>query len=181
MDNKIKKSAFSKFMNSTSWVVWVTAILVGVVMFLQKFLIPSESIEGMMVAGTVLPHNTLAWVFTAIASGYAGTDRIAQFARTSTLEYGQADLGDPRKLRWVILVTLILIAEALVLTVFFGVPNLALDALVTAFGGTGISYVVGNKAIKAAASKSGAHKAQELNQYHVEGKDTDGTGTESNK
>ena len=183
-----KAGPIRRFFRSTSWVVWLTAIVTAVVMFLQKFMVGQPIAAGEVEAVTqaaqymgegmvmvqqsaqaiILPHQTLAWVFAAIASGYAGTDRIAQFVKTSSLEYGEADLGDPKKLRWVIFISLALLAEAVVLTVFFGVPGLALDALVTAFGGSGLSFVIGNKAIKAASATSGSHKYDEGTRFHSE-------------
>lgn len=146
---------------STSTIVWLSAFLVAVAMVLQGFASGFEN-------GIILPHQALAWSFAVIASGYAGTDRIAQFVKTQSLEYGKVELGNPSKLRKLIVITVLLLILGISLTSFFGIPGLALEALATAFGGTGAAYVVGNKSLRAAASKEGTHKAEERPQFFVE-------------
>jgi hypothetical protein len=114
-------------------------------MFLQK-LLGNDSI---------LPHETMAWGLTAIAGGYTGLDRFAMVVKSGTLEYGEADLGDPKKLRWVIICLFALVIEALLLQIFQNVKGLALETLIVAFSTASTAYVVGNKAIIAAAYTPG--------------------------
>lgn len=153
---------------STSSIVWLSAFLVGLTMIAQAFA-SSISATGEM-SGIMLPHQSLTWAFAVIASGYAGTDRIAQFVKTKSMEYGTVDMGDPAKLRKLIFLTVMLLVLGIVLSSFYGVPGLALDALATAFGGTATAYVIGNKSLRAAASGEGTHKAEETPQFIVEGK-----------
>lgn len=155
-----------RFFRSTAWVVWLSALVIAVTMFMQVF--ASLNTAGQMGQGIILPHEALAWAFAVIASGYAGTDRLAQFVRTKSLQYGEVDLGDPKKLKRLIWITLLLLAEGVFLTSFFGVPGLALDALATAFGGAGASYVIGNKAIRAASSQEGTHTVEEQPRFYSE-------------
>lgn len=146
---------------STSTIVWLSAFLVAFAMVLQGFASGFEN-------GIILPHQALTWSFTVIASGYAGTDRIAQFVKTQSLEYGKVDLGNPKRLRHLIVVTVLLLVLGVVLTSFFNIPGLALEALATAFGGTGVAYVVGNKSLRAAASKEGRHRIDERPEFYAE-------------
>lgn len=154
---------------STSTIVWLSAFLVAVAMVLQGFASGFEE-------ALVLPHQALTWSFAVIASGYAGTDRIAQFVRTQTLEYGNVDIGNPAKLRKLIVITVLLLILGIFLTSFFGIPNLALEALATAFGGTAAAYVVGNKSLRAAASREGTHRVTEQPQFFAEDKENESTG-----
>jgi hypothetical protein len=134
------------FFSNTSWVVWLAILLTAAMMFLQKVLGND----------TLLPHETMAWGLTVIAGGYTGMDRFAMAIKSKTLEYGEADLGDPKKLRWVIICLFALVIEALLLQVFQNVRGLALETLIVAFSAAGGAYVVGNKAITAAAYIPGA-------------------------
>ncbi len=136
------KRTFKEFFFSrTAWVVWLAIMLTAVMMFFQKFLGNED----------ILPHETMAWGLAVIAGGYTGMDRFAMAIKSKTLEYGEADLGDPKKLRWVILFLFLLIVEALLLQVFQNVKGLALETLIVAFSASGGAYVVGNKAITASA------------------------------
>ena len=145
---------------STSWVVYLTAALVASDMILEAVMRIFD------VQYVDLPHGAFAWVWTAVASGYTGTDRIMQFAKSHTLEYGEADFGNPKKGKRVIWISFILVVMSLALSAMYSIPDLATDALVTAFGGAAASYVIGNKAITAAASSSGDHKATERNRFY---------------
>lgn len=141
-----EKRTFKQFFfSNTSWVVWLAIFLTAVMMFLQKFLGND----------TTLPHETMAWGLTVIAGGYTGMDRFAMAIKSRTLEYGESDLGDPKKLRWVIICLFVLVIEALLLQVFQNVRGLALETLIVAFSASGGAYVVGNKAITAAAYAPG--------------------------
>jgi len=140
-----KRSFRQFFLSTSSWVIWLAILLTAAMMFLQK-LLGNDSI---------LPHETMAWGLTAIAGGYTGMDRFAMIAKSRTLEYGEADLGDPKKLRWVIACLFGLIIEALLLQVFQDVQGLALETLIVAFSTASTAYVIGNKVITAAAYTPG--------------------------
>lgn len=158
---------FRRFLWSTSTIVWVSALLVSLAMIAQGFALTLQA-SGQM-TGVMLPHEALTWAFAVIASGYAGTDRIASFVRTQSMQYGVVDLGDPAKLRKLILITILLLLQGIVLSSFFGIPGLALDALATAFGGAGAAYVIGNKAVQAAGHSEGSHTPTEQPQFIAEG------------
>lgn len=165
MENK--PNAIQKLLWKSSTIVYLSGLLVGLAMIFQGFAL-TQAANG-TVSGVMLPHQALTWAFAVIASGYAGTDRIAQFVKTKSMSYGNVDLGDPAKLRKLIGVTVVLLLIGIVLSSFFGVPGLALDALATAFGGCAAAYVIGNKSLRAAASTEGTHDAKEQPQYHMGG------------
>lgn len=125
--------------SSTAWVVWLAILLTSGLMVIQA-LIPSNP----------LPQETMAWSLAFIVGGYAGTDRIAMAVKSKTLSYGTSDLGDTRKLRWIIIILFLLIIEALALQIFLATKGLALETLIIAFATTAGSFAIGNKAIKAA-------------------------------
>ena len=166
-----KPNAIQKILWASSTIVYLSALLVGLAMIFQGFALTMTAAG--QVTGVMLPHQALTWAFAVIASGYAGTDRIAQFVKTKSMSYGNVDLGDPAKLRKLISVTVILLLLGIVLSSFFGVPGLALDALATAFGGCAATYVIGNKSLRAAASTEGTHSHTEQPSFHVGGKEDD--------
>lgn len=136
-----KKTFKTMFLSTTAWVVWLAILLTATMMALQQVLGSTD----------LLPHETMAWGLTFIAGAYTGMDRIAQAVKSRTLDYGDVDLGDPRKLRWVIVCLFLLITEALILQTFQHVKGLALETLIIAFSTAGGAYVIGNKAISASA------------------------------
>lgn len=176
MEKVVKENIgiLTKIIRSTSTTVWASAVLVAAAMIAQGFMYSVS--EAGQIVGITLPHEILAWAFAVIASGYAGTDRIASFVRTKSLEYGTVDLGDVSKVRKLIAITLFLLILGLVLTVVFGIPNLALEALALSFGGTAAAYVMGNKSIQAASCTEGTHKTSEKLHFVAEDDIPHGTG-----
>jgi hypothetical protein len=142
---------FNTLPSHTVWIVWVSVILTAALMTLQFI---GERWFGLVGS---LPHDTAAWGLAFIVSGYTGTDRIAYFVKSKTLEYGTQDLGDVRKLRLIIFLMLGLVIEAIVLRVFFGLEGIAVEQLLIGFSASGGLYAIGNKAIKAASSMTGTH------------------------
>jgi hypothetical protein len=140
--------------NSSGLVVWLTALIVAALIVGQKVL----ALHGITI---LLPLDMGAMILSVIVSGYVGTDRIASFVKTQSLSYGSADFGDVPKLRRMVFLMLALAAEAFVAQVFFGVTNAPLGTLLLGYGGTASTYVMGNKAIKAAAHIDGRHTIEE--------------------
>lgn len=128
-----------KWYESVSLIVWVTIALTAGLMVIQKFL-PEANI----------PHEAIAVALIALASGYVGTDRIAGFVKTKSMDYGSSDVGDVVKMRAIVYGLLILVMIGLTLQIFYKVPNLAVITLITAYGGAAATFAIGNKAIKAA-------------------------------
>jgi hypothetical protein len=135
-----------KKLGFTSWVVWLTALMAAAFTALAVF------VEG----GARLPLQIMSIGFAFVASGYAGTDRIAQFVKTRSMEYGVADYGDPKRVQIVIWVSLLLVIESTALTLFTkGLMDLYVGAYVAAFSGASAAYAIGNKAIASAAATEG--------------------------
>lgn len=97
-----------------------------------------------------LPMEVMSWVWTALISFYCGSDRLVDIAKTTKLAVGQTSMGDLKKIRGMILISLILFITAVIFN-FLTDKNYTLSAYASAFGMTIISYVVGNKAVKASA------------------------------
>jgi hypothetical protein len=142
--------------DSTGFVVWITGMLLAGMIALQQYLFANAG-----AAAPLLPLETLAWGLTVIAGGYVGTDRIASFVKTQTMEYGAADFGDVAKLRRMLWLLLALVGQALVVQTFFGVTNAPLNTLLLAYIGTGSAYAIGNKAVKIAMHSEGTYKAED--------------------
>ena len=131
---------FKSFFSTTVWGLWLMVLVTAGLMILQMF------------TAIALPHIIAAQLLIAVATGYTGSDRLAQFIKTKEMPVGTGDLGDVKKLRGVLFLLLLVFIEALVLTVFFAVPGLSLDMLLVAFGSTAASFVIGNKGVSAAIS-----------------------------
>lgn len=105
-----------------------------------------------------LPMDIISWIWTALVSLYCGSDRIVDIAKTTRLSVGQMSMGDLSKLRGMILLSLLLFITSVIFN-FLTDKEYCLSAYVSAFGMTIISYVVGNKAVKASAY-FGTHEDQ---------------------
>jgi len=158
-DNK-RPTGIQKFFWSSSSIVWLAGILVATAMGAQAYVL--EVYEMTL----NLPHQALTWSFAIIVSGYAGTDRIAAYMKTQSMEYGTVDIGNPAKLRKVILLTVLLLALGVSLTIVYGVQGLPLEALATAFGGVSTTYIIGNKSLRGAASQEGTHNIEEQPHFY---------------
>lgn len=97
-----------------------------------------------------LPMEVISWVWTVLISLYCGSDRIVDIAKTTKLSVGQMSMGDLKKIRGMILLSLVLFITAVIFN-FLTDKEYTLSAYASAFGMTIISYVVGNKAVKASA------------------------------
>lgn len=134
------------FTSPTAWVVWLSLLLTASMMALQ-YLFPESS----------LPQDTMAWGLTFIIGGYTGLDRLAQVVKSRSLEYGKADKGNVRKLRWIIITLFLLVVEAIFLQTFLKTKGLALDTLLIAFSTAAGTFAIGNKVITAAEFTEGTH------------------------
>lgn len=110
----------------------------------------NETLNKFINGNLNLPMSTLSWCWTALISIYCGSDRIVDIAKTTKLSVGQTSMGDLSKLRGMIVLSLVLLVVAVVFN-FFTDKEYTLSAYASAFGMTIISYVAGNKAVKATA------------------------------
>ena len=121
-----------------------------------------------------IPLEIFAWGLLAICTGYAGIDRAALAVKTSMMEIGTCDMGDPKKLRKVIYLLFAIFLESVILNFIFGKDMSVLSgferledgsqgaAIFTTFAGLklpqeGVSsalvstisiYILGNKSIR---------------------------------
>lgn len=95
----------------------------------------------------VLPMEQVSWFWTAISAAYIGVDRVSYFVKSANEPAGQTDVGDPATLRRIILISGLLLLEAVVCNGFVD-ADFQLSAFFTAFGTSVLLYVGGQKAIK---------------------------------
>lgn len=121
-----------------------------------------------------VPLEVLSWGLLIITSVYAGLDR-ASFAVKSTMtEIGTADMGDPAKLRRVIIYLGVIFFESYALNLFFGRSfppeatvqfpgaNIPLTETASALVSAITIYVSGNKAIRLVANVESKHRDPNL-------------------
>lgn len=143
---------------SRFWVI-LYAIVTLIVMSLQfslgilethEIVFHNQLINDFVNGNLELPMEVMSWIWTALISFYCGSDRLVDIAKTTKLSIGQTSMGDLKKLRGMILISLVLFITAVVFN-FMTDKDYTLTAYASAFGMTIISYVVGNKAVKASA------------------------------
>ena len=124
---------------------------------LQLYLSEHIKFAEFINTGLNLPIEEFLTLWVGIVSAYVGIDRAQFVYESATLESGQADYGDPAKLRKVILLCgLLLIATILGEALKdgsgaeFGVSQAAI-----AFGTTIMLYIAGQKAISIAKVTNG--------------------------
>lgn len=124
----------------------------------NEIIFHSKIINDFINGNLNLPMEVISWVWTALISLYCGSDRIVDIAKTTKLSVGQMSMGDLKKIRGMILLSLVLFITAIIFN-FLTDKEYTLSAYASAFGMTIISYVVGNKAVKASAY-FGTHEDQ---------------------
>jgi hypothetical protein len=119
---------------------------------LSNFLKTHFKFAELINVGLDLPIKEFLTLWVGIVSAYVGIDRAQFTLESSQLESGEANYGDPSKLRKVILLCGILLAATIVGEILkdgsgaeFGVSQAAV-----AFGTTIMLYVAGQKAISMA-------------------------------
>ncbi len=110
-----------------------------------------------------VPLEVFSWGLVLITSAYAGLDRASFAIKSKMTEIGTSDMGDPKKLRKVIVWLFGIFVESYMLNFFFGKPfNYPPDAPIASFPAANIPltevasalvssltiYVGGNKAIR---------------------------------
>lgn len=118
----------------------------------------SQNLEHVF-ADFTFPLSIFSWGLVAINSAYAGIDRIAMMSKTSMMEVGKADMGDPQKLRKIIYLLTIIFVQSVALHFFFGFDKIVngityhgvifpLDGITTSLVSCITIYVAGNKGIR---------------------------------
>lgn len=143
---------------SRFWVV-LYAIVVFIILCMQftlgilqnnQIIFHNKIINDFINGNLNLPITVMSYGWTALISFYCCADRIVDVAKTTKLQIGQVSMGDLSKLRYMIVLSLILFIFAGVFN-FLTDKDYDLSAWASAFAMTIISYVVGNKAVKASS------------------------------
>jgi len=110
-----------------------------------------------------VPLEVFSWGLVLITSAYAGLDRASFAIKSKMTEIGTSDMGDPKKLRKVIVWLFGIFVESYMLNFFFGKPfdyppdapiasfpaaNIPLTEVASALVSSLTIYVGGNKAIR---------------------------------
>lgn len=121
-----------------------------------------------------VPLEVLSWGLLIITSVYAGLDRASFAVKSSMTEIGTADMGDPAKLRRVILYLGMIFFESYALNLFFGRPfppeadvkfpgaSIPLTETASALVSAITIYVSGNKAIRLVANVESKYRDPNL-------------------
>lgn len=156
-----KKIGIAETIKKTSFIVYLFSVVLSVILLMQAVPeifaslnrnlgmgLPALNLEAQM------PLELAAWFFMSLCAIYTGADRAAYFKHSSQLSYGKAALGNPGKLRKLILLTFLIFVEGAILEVLFKV-HMPLEALMSAFGATCLLYVGGQKSIRFASAVDG--------------------------
>lgn len=136
-----------------------------------------------------IPLEIFSWGLLALTSLYAGIDRAAMATKTSMMEIGSADMGDPAKLRKTIYLIFIVFIETVILNFLFnreisipleytagevtkyavyGGLNLSLEGISSALVSCITIYVAGNKAIRLTQNIDATKDDQDWANEHIE-------------
>lgn len=163
---KTNKNKKTKWLHSTH--AWVLMYGFFYMILILLYCLPRLLCEFMPMsymnhihAGFTFPIDIFSWGLVAIMSGYSGIDRAAMATKSSKMQIGKADMGNPQHLQSVIKIMFVILLEATSLHFFFGDDkeingvlykgiNVPLESISTAFVSTVSVYVVGNKGIRLA-------------------------------
>lgn len=106
-----------------------------------------------------IPLNIFAWGLLAIVAGYSGIDRASLAVKSSLMEVGACDMGNPAQTRKSIVLLSLVFIENVILNFIFGVDiiingitysgiKLPLEGVSSALVATIVAYVLGNKSIR---------------------------------
>ena len=158
---------------------WVVAYTIGYMVLTLLYCLPRLIVQlagpGFnpywlsTTATSSIPLEIFAWGLLVICAGYSGIDRASLATKSSMMEVGCCDMGDPAKLRSVIYLLTAVFVESIALNFFFGQDftkmtviagtteevtrvypglNLPLEGVSSALMSTIVVYVLGNKSIR---------------------------------
>lgn len=166
-DKKKKKKVYSTSFWITAYAVFymILTVIACIPRLIVMFADPNWVINTISPDFyNVVPLEVFAWGMLICYSGYCGIDRSVFAVKSSFMEMGSADYGDPKKLRKVIYLVFAVFCETLILDLFFGMdysmvledetvltyPGIKIP--LTQIGSTLAScftcYVIGNKSIR---------------------------------
>ena len=158
---------------------WVIAYTIGYMVLTVLYCLPRLLVQIMgpnfnpwwlsATATSGIPLEIFAWGLLAICAGYSGIDRASLATKSSMMEVGCCDMGDPAKLRSVMYLLCAVFIENVALNFFFGQDftkmiatenagelvervypglRLPLEGVGSALMSTIVVYVLGNKSIR---------------------------------
>lgn len=146
----------SIFWKTSTWVV-IYAIVAFLAMAFQsaiclvmkynfqyKGVVFSDFLNGSL----ALPISNIGWLWCSICAAYCGVDRACFTIKTANLEAGKMDIGNPAKIRMVIILAGLLAMFACMANGFVD-AEFDLNAWSSAFGSSVLLYVAGMKACHA--------------------------------
>ena len=172
MDKKLKektKKAKSFFWSTHNWVVLYTIGYMALTVFycLPRLILQlvNESTAASLVkwlgptATADIPLQIFSWGLVAIVAGYSGIDRASLAVKSSLMEVGACDMGNPEQTRKSIILLGLVFIENVILNFVFGVDitidnitysgiKLPLEGVSSALVATVVAYVLGNKSIR---------------------------------
>lgn len=145
------------------WVALFGAI-VGLMLIIQASpFIVAKFFPDLPINGNIsVPIDVVGWSFMALVSVYVGSDRFEKMFSSKQLPYGEVYMGDLRKLRNVIYMSLIIFLEALGLNLFFDV-DVELESFFLAFASSVTLYVGGNNAVNTVGNIAGPQEVDKEN------------------
>lgn len=152
--------------SSSFWVIAYTVayMILTVLYCLPRILAEFSSVSMAHVNESfTFPLEYFSWGLLIITAGYCGMDRAVLAKKSSMMEIGSCDIGEPSKLRRVIYLLCLVFIENLFLNFYLGRPftlvtdsgkrifggiDLPLEGLTSALVSSIVIYITGNKAIK---------------------------------
>lgn len=168
MKDKIKK-AKSFFWSTHNWVVLYTIGYMALTLLyclprLILQLVKPETAANLVkwlgpTATENIPLQIFSWGLLAIVAGYSGIDRASLAVKSSLMEVGACDMGNPEQTRKSIILLGLVFVENVILNFVFGVDivinnitysgiKLPLEGVSSALVATIVAYVLGNKSIR---------------------------------
>lgn len=141
--SKEKQPVFFK----TSFMVYVFAVIIMISLVLEFLLgfLSNYEISRYINCQFSLPMNIFSYCWVAVCASYIGVDRCMFSIKATKTE--DVDIGEPSKLRTLILVSGLILLEAIIFSIFND-RNFEVGSFATSFGTNIILYVGGQKMVK---------------------------------
>ena len=127
---KVRKPLRENIKSTGMWVLLYTIFYMVLTVFfclprLLVQIVPPETAASLAAwlgesCTSGIPLEIFAWTLLAICAGYAGVDRAVMATKSSMMEIGSCDMGDPAKIRKVIYMLFAVFVENVALNFVFG-------------------------------------------------------------
>lgn len=151
----------NKNLGRSSLILFSFALIIALAMAYQAFILLNPKLFQFMINKEFkIPIETFSQLWIGVSSVYIGVDRGIFCYKTTQLKYGEADVGNPLRLRKVILVSALLMFESMILGSITSF-DYSSEEFTTAFGVSCILYIAGTKAIKGGTFRNGSQEKEE--------------------